>query len=131
MMDIIQVVEVFIRVFLVIMSGSIPFIVIEVRDLLSGMSCKEFIQDILYAVRVHSVNRKCKRWRQGKSHVITISPHEVSRLARILYEYHWLHNRRYTYIIHTITSYYRVTKDKKIGFILDKFGMIRYTNLGD
>ncbi len=50
---------------------------------------------------------------------------EVSCLARILYEYYWMHNKRYAYIVRTITSYYGVTKDRKIGFILDKFGVIR------
>ena len=36
-----------------------------------------------------------------------------------------MHNKRYAYIVHIITSYYMVTKDRKMGFILDKFGVIR------
>lgn len=83
------------------------------------------LRDLPHTFSVHNISKKCGRWRRGKSHFITMSPHEVSCLARILYEYYWIHSKRYAYIVHTITSYYRVTKDRKMGFILDKFGVIR------
>ena len=83
------------------------------------------LRDLPYTFSVRNVSKKCKRWRRGKSHFITMSPCEVNCLARILYEYYWMHNKRYAYIVRTITSYYGVTKDRKIGFILDKFGVIR------
>ena len=89
------------------------------------------LRDLPYTFGVHNISKKCKRWRRGKSHFITMSPHEVNCLARILCEYYSTHHKRYDYIVHTIISYYGVTKDRKIGFILDKFGVIRYTNLGD
>lgn len=83
------------------------------------------LRDLPYTFSVRNVSKKCKRWRRGKSHFITMSPREVNCLARILYEYYWMHNKRYAYIVRTITSYYGVTKDRKMGFILDKFGVIR------
>lgn len=39
------------------------------------------LRDLPYTFGVHNISKKCKRWRRGKSHFITMSPREVNCLA--------------------------------------------------